>query len=249
MATPAEAGRQHQLDPAIQKVEFKVTVLPAEEPQLRAELESAGVSPAARRVFFYDTPELDLLGKDLALRARVTKGDDDDSTVKLRPLPLPAIPAGWSTTDGVRIELDVVGAKRVASAKLDGEPDAGEIERVEQGALKLSKLFSKAQEALIADRMPPGVSLDELAVLGPVAARKWELPPERFPHKLAAEEWSLPDGSHFLEISFKVAPGEADGAERAFHALLDRLNIGHDGDPDPKTPRVLRFFAEQLRSG
>ena len=32
-------------------------------------------------------------------------------------------------------------------------------------------------------------------------------------------------------------------------SLLDRLKIGHDGDPDPKTPRVLRFFAERLQDG
>ena len=84
-------------------------------------------------------------------------------------------------------------------------------------------------------------------MLGPVDARKWELPPETFPHKLSVEEWSLPDGTHFLELSFKVEPDEAESAARAFHAFLDRVKIGHDGDPEPKTPRVLRFFAERLR--
>ena len=181
-------------DPAIQKLEFKVTVLPAEEPKVQAELRRAGVDPVRRKVYFYDTPELALFAKDLVLRARVTDGDDDDSTVKLRPLPLPDIPAGWSATDGVRIELDVVGEKQVPSAKLDGEPDRGEIEQVEHGALKLSKLFTKAQEALVADGLPSATSLNDLAVLGPVDARKWELPPETFPHKLSVEEWSLPDG-------------------------------------------------------
>ena len=231
-------------DPAIQKLEFKVTVLPAEEPKVHAELARAGVEPARRRVYFYDTPELALFARDLVLRARVTEGDDDDSTVKLRPLPLPGIPAPWDSTEGIRIELDVVGSRQVPSAKLDGKPDAGEIEQVAHGMTKLSKLFSKAQEACV----PSEITLNELAVLGPVEARKWELPPDSFPHELSVEEWSLPDGPHFVELSFKVAPGEAESAERAFHALLDRLEIGHDGDPEPKTPRVLRFFAERLRS-
>jgi hypothetical protein len=44
-----------------------------------------------------------------------------------------------------------------------------------------------------------------------------------------------------------VAPDEAQAAERAFHALLDRLKIGHNGDPDPKTPRVLKLFKTRLR--
>jgi hypothetical protein len=236
-------------DPAIQKIEFKVTVLPPEESRVHAELRRVGVSPVRRKVYFYDTPELALFANNLVLRARVTEGDDDDSTVKLRPLPLPGIPTRWSATDGVRIELDVVGSKQVPSAKLDGEPDRGEVEQVEQGALKLSKLFNSAQEALVADGLPSNTSLNDLAVLGPVAARKWDLPPETFPHKLSVEEWSLPDGPHFVELSFKVTPDEAQSAERAFHSLLDRLQIGHDGDPDPKTPRVLRFYAERLRSG
>ena len=247
MATPTEAGSHGELDPAIQRLEFKVTVLPAEEPNVQAELRRTGVDPARRKVYFYDTPELALFAKDLVLRARVTDGDDDDSTVKLRPLPLPDIPARWSATDGVRIELDVVGKKQVPSAKVDGEPERGEIEQVEDGVLKLSKLFTKAQEALVVDELPSGTALEDLAVLGPVDARKWDLPPETFPHKLSVEEWSLPDGTHFVELSFKVAPDEAQTAEQAFHSLLDRLQIGHDGDPDPKTPKVLKFFAE--RSG
>jgi hypothetical protein len=249
MPTHTEAGRFGELDPAIQKLEFKVTVLPAEEAKVQAELRRTGVSPARRKVYFYDTPTLALFARDLVLRARVTDGDDDDSTVKLRPLPLPDIPARWVATDAVRIELDVVGKKQVPSAKLDGEPDRGEIEQVEHGALELSKLFTKAQEALVADELPSGTSLNALVVLGPVDARKWDLPPETFPHKLSVEEWSLPDGTHFIELSFKVTPDEAQAAERAFHALLDGLEIGHDGDPDPKTPRVLKFFAKRVRKG
>jgi len=249
MTTQNETGRFGELDPAVQKLEFKVTVLPAEEPRVQAELREAGVEPARRKVFFYDTPDLALSGEDLVLRARVTEGDDDDSTVKLRPLPLPEIPARWRETDGVRIELDVVGARQVPSAKLDGKPDPGEIEQVAKGALELSKLFSKAQEACIAEGLPRGTSLDDLAVLGPVAARKWDLPPRTFPYELSVEEWTLPDGPHFIELSFKVEPGEASRADRAFHAELDRMDIGHDGDPDPKTARVLAFFAERLRRG
>ena len=203
MATSADAGRFSDLDTAIQKLEFKVTVLPAEEAKVQAELREADVNPVRRKVYFYETPELALFAEDLVLRARVTDGDDDDSTVKLRPLPLPDIPGPWRSSDEVRIELDVVGSKQVPSAKLDGEPDRGEIEQVEQEALKLSRLFTKAQEAIIDDALPSGTALDDLAVLGPVDARKWDLPPEAFPHELSVEEWSLPDGTHFLELSLR----------------------------------------------
>jgi hypothetical protein len=240
------AGNFSDLDPAIQRLEFKVTALPAEEPAIQAELRRTGVRPARRKVYFYDTPELALAARDLVLRARVTDGDDDDSTVKLRPLRLPDVPARWRASAGVRIELDVVGDRRVPSAKLDGKPDRGEIEQVERGARDLRTLFTKAQEAIIADGLPPGTTLDDLAVLGPVDARKWELPPAAFPFDLAVEEWSLPDATHFTELSFKVEPDGAADAQQAFHALLDGLGVGRAGDPEPKTPRVLRFFAARL---
>jgi hypothetical protein len=211
------------------------------------ELRRAGVHPARRKVYFYDTPTLALFAKGLVLRARVTEGDYDDSTVELRLVDLIDEHASWRHVDGIRIELDVVGVKQVPSVRLDAEPDRGEIEQVERGALEVSKLFTKAQEALVADELPSGTSLNDLAVLGPVDARKWDLPPGTFPHTLFVEEWSLPDGTHFIELSFKVSPDEAQAAERAFHALLDRLQISHEGDPDPKTPRALKFFAERLR--
>jgi hypothetical protein len=248
MAATPQAGNFDGLDPAIQKLEFKVTVLPGEERSVREMLRDAGVRPAGRRVYFYDTPELALCVQDLVLRARVTDGDEDDSTVKLRPLPLPDIPQRWRMTDKVRVELDVVGSRRVPSAKLDGTPGPGEIEQVEQGQLGPSKLFSQAQEALIEDGLPSGTSLDDLAVLGPVDAQKWEIPAGTFPHELAVEQWSLPDGTHFVELSFKVEPAEAQTAQQAFQALLNSRKIGGEGDPEPKTPKVLRFFATRLRA-
>jgi len=111
MPTDADVDRFGDLDSAIQKLEFKVTVLPAEEPKVHAELRSAGVDPVPRKVYFYDTPALALFAEDLVLRARITEGDDDDSTVKLRPLPLPDIPARWRTTDDVAPERTVVGER------------------------------------------------------------------------------------------------------------------------------------------
>lgn len=223
------------MDPAIKKVEFKVTARPEDEAAVQDLLRRHPVDRVRRKVYFYDTPALALSAEHLFLRARVTEGEADDSTVKLRPLPLPDIPAAWSAA---RIELDVVGRKRVPSAKLDGQPARGQIEKG-----KPSKLFDKAQEALL----PNGTKLNDLAVLGPVDARKWELQPDSFPHELAVEEWSLPDGSRFFELSFKVDPGEAPAAQRAFKTFLGDLGI--KGDPVAKTPRVLKFFADRLHAG
>jgi hypothetical protein len=235
------AGSFSDLDPAIERIEFKVTVFASEEPKVQAELRRARLTPMRRRVYFYDTPKLELYAQDLVLRGRVTEGEEE-STLKLRPLPKSGVPARWRAAEGARIELDVVGSRQVPSGKLDSDPEQGLIDRVAQGELKPSKLFDKAQLALVDDK----ASLKNLVMLGPIDARVWDLPKETFPHELSVEEWSLPDGSHFMELSFKVKPKKAEKAERDFHAYLTRLAIGHDGDPEPKTPKVLRFFAERL---
>jgi hypothetical protein len=247
MAIDTDAQDLDDLDPAIQKVEFKVTVLAGDEGKVQTLLQRHGGQPQRRKVYFYDTKSLALYGRDLVLRARVTHGDADDSTVKLRPVDLAGGDARWRQIEGIRIELDVVGDKQVPSAKLDGEPDRGEIEDVETRRRPVGSLFSGKQEQLIAGYAPDGVSLTELEVLGPVDARKWDIDkPDGFPHTLTVEEWSLPDATHFIELSFKVSADEASDAQTGFHGLLTRLQIDVAGDQTPKTPRVLKFFAERL---
>jgi hypothetical protein len=247
MAIDTDGGDLGRLDPAIQKVEFKITVLSGEEAKVQALLQKEGGQPQRRKVYFYDTKDLALYGKDLVLRARVTQGDDDDSTVKLRPVDLGDDEASWRQIDGIRIELDVVGDKQVPSAKLDGEPDRGEVEEVEAKQRPVGSLFSGKQEQLIADYAPDGISLNELEVLGSVDARKWDLDdPDGFPHTLSVEEWSLPDATRFIELSFKVSADEATDAQTAFRALLIGLEVDVAGDQTPKTPRVLKYFADRL---
>jgi hypothetical protein len=51
-------------------------------------------------------------------------------------------------------------------------------------------------------------------------------------------------GPHFIELSFKVEPEKKAAAKQAFHELLKHLKINPKGDPDPKTTRVLEFFAK-----
>lgn len=241
------AGPFSELDPAIEELEFKVTVLRGEERKLQAELKRLRVRPARRRVYFYDTRDLDLAAQRLYLRGRETEGDDEDqSTVKLRPLPDTGVPAHWQ--GDVELSADVVGSKQVPSVKLDRDLDPGSVFQAATRDLELGKLFNTEQEAIIEAALPRGTKLNDLEVLGPINARKWELPRSVLPpYKLSVEEWALPDASRFLEISFKTKRTSGARAQAAFHGLLDRLKIGHDGDPDPKTLNALEFFAEELR--
>jgi hypothetical protein len=236
------------IDPAIQKVEFKLTLLPEDEPTVQGLLGDERRLPQRRKVYFYDTADLALQRANLVLRARVTQGEDDDSTVKLRPVD-PTADGAWRDIAAVKVELDVVGDKRVCSAKLEGAPDRGEIEDVEARRRPVASLFGAKQERLVAAYAPEGIGLDALEVLGPVDARKWELDDlDGFPYTLYVEEWSLPDATHFIELSFKVDPGEADAAQAAFRAFLTGKHVTVGGDQTPKTPRVLEFFAARLRA-
>lgn len=251
MAVQTEPGPFSGLDPAIKELEFKVTVLRGEERKLQRELKRTRTRPVRRRVYFYDTPGLDLAAQKLYLRGRETEGDDDDqSTVKLRPLPDTGVPAPWQATKGIELSADVVGSRQVPSVKLDRDVELGRVAQVASDDLELSKLFNKEQEAIIEAALPRKTKLDDLQVLGPIYARKWELPADILPpYGLCVEEWSLPDASRFLEISFKAQRVNGARAQQAFHALLDRLKIGHDGDPDPKTLNALEFFADDMRPG
>jgi hypothetical protein len=226
--------------PPIEKVEFKVTVLPEEEQTVFRIIGEAGAAPLARTVFFYDTPDLALSEQDVFLRARTTEGEEDDSTVKLRPLPDSGVPDAWESSDGRRIEADVVGERIVTSAKLDGGPDPGEIAQVARKNRTPDKLFSKAQEALVP------ISVEDLAVLGPVVARVWKLPDSVFARGLAVEEWTVDGTLHFVELSFKAKIDEAAAAKQEWHAWLDAQPIGRDGDPRPKTMQVLEALAAAL---
>jgi hypothetical protein len=216
------------------KYEFKVTVLATEEHVVRAELKKQGAKRRDREVYFYDTRGLDLKKRKLFLRARTTEGEEPDSTVKLRPLAKSRIPANWENA-GYRYESDVIGDKCIPSLKLD-RPE-GEIAGGDVGGKDADKLFDKAQEKLVP------VAWADLKPFGPVHAHLWELEYDALPETLSVEEWTVPGGPHFIELSFKVKPDKKAAAKQAFHKLLRDLAIDPNGDPDPKTTRVLEHFA------
>ena len=64
-----DMGNLSKLDAVIDKVEFKLTVVPEDEQRVQAMLRSARVRPARRKVYFYDTPRLDLLARDVRVGA------------------------------------------------------------------------------------------------------------------------------------------------------------------------------------
>jgi hypothetical protein len=206
---PGELQRTLELDPAIQVVEVKITAQVDNEALVRAALERSGEEPEHRKVYFFDTASLRLFDAGVVLRARVVRGDADDSTVKLRPVDPARLDAAWKQTDGFELELDGVGERLICSAKLSVGQRREEIDQVAAGRRPLRKLFSAAQEQLVGEHGPGAVGWEDLVVLGPVAVRKWKVEPEGFGDEIVAEEWTLPDGSDLIELSIKVPPSRA----------------------------------------
>lgn len=230
-------------DPYIDAVEIKITVIAEQEGLVRETVREDDLEPVRRRVFFFDKRKLELLGGDVVLRARATRDDEDDSTVKLRPVDPAQIGRRWRReTKGFEIELDIVGDEPACSAKLEEAQQRGEIDAVAHEKRSIEKLFSDDQEDLIREYKPDKVSWDDLKVLGPIEVEKWEWRPPGFPHEVSIEEWVLPDKSDFLELSIKVNPNEAIEAGDAFRALLVEHKLDPDGDSQAKTRWALEFF-------
>jgi hypothetical protein len=238
----ADLQRTLEIDPAIQAVEIKITAQVNNEDLVRAALERSGEEPENRRVYFFDTPSLELFESGVVLRARAVQDDTDDSTVKLRPVDPTTLDEAWKRTDGFEIELDGVGDAMICSAKLSVDQKRDEIDEVAAGTRPLRKLFSQEQERLLVEHAPRPISWEELTVLGPVAVRKWKVEPEDFDDEIVAEEWTLPDGSDLIELSIKVEPERSREGSESFMAFLEAHGFDTEGDQQTKTRAALRFF-------
>src|SRR6478609_2287616 len=234
--------REIQIDPSVGAVEVKITARAEDEDLVSAALDDIGVEPDRRRIYFFDTRELDLFDKGVVLRARLNKNDTDDSTVKLRPVVPAELADDWKSTKGFEVEIDAVGENMVCSGKLTVDQDGGEIADVAEGKRPVSKLFSREQERLIAEYGPMGIELDSLAVLGPVDVSRWKVKPEALDWEVTIERWALPDKSDLIELSIKADPNVAGDASTAFLGFLQEKGLDVAGDQQTKTKAALRYF-------
>jgi hypothetical protein len=231
-------------------VELKLTV---PESVRRSAVSALGMDPLdaqLRQVFFFDTPDLDLDRHGMVVRARRIQGRGDDSVVKLRPVVPDTLPAELRRLPEFVVEVDAMPGGFVCSASLKGVPSRRTTVRdTVLGGGPARRLFSKAQRAFFADHAPDGMSLDDLAVLGPINVMKLKFQPEGFAHKTVVELWLYPDGSHLLELSTKCPPDRAfDVAAEARAFLVSRGIETGEGAQQTKTRTALEFFSREIAS-
>jgi len=228
----------------VKAVELKVTIRPDQELRAMRALKVDEDTAEVRVIYFYDTPELALFDGGVVLRSRLVKGDEDDTTAKIRPVTPAKVPPSWSRVPGFKIEADRTGKKVVRSASLTEVRKRADIDAASEGKLPIREIFSDAQLGLIQDTSKTKVDFSLLKPLGPIRVLCWQTEHRGFPYKMTIEEWRLPDGEDLVEVSIKVTPDEEIEAKKRFDDHLRELNLDPNGAQDTKTRTALQFFAK-----
>jgi hypothetical protein len=242
--TPEEGPRAFA---GMDAVEIKVTVRPDQELRAERTMQVNEDTAEVRLIYYYDTPDLDLFEAGVALRARLVKGDADNSTVKFRPAEKARISEDWKHLEGFKLEADCVGDRTICSASLTCIQRRDEITDVADGKRAIGKLFSKDQERFLNEFSKCPVDFGKLCVMGPIRALRWKLKHKDFAHELTVEEWRLPDGDDLVEVSIKVPPDEAPQAAEEFAKHLRELGLDPRGTPETKTRTAMEYFAKARR--
>ena len=222
-------GNLSHLDPAIQKVEFKLTVLAAEEARCRPCFEGAGPTAAAQGVLLRhqgpralrQRPRAPRSG-DTGRRRRLDRQVAAGRLATTKPAGARSTESGSSSTwwGTSRSPRQSSTASRIAARS-----------RRSRTERSLGSLFSGKQEQLFADELPTGSRW--------MSSRCWA-------RSTRASGTSSPRDSRTRSASrsglcrtrlassssrSRCQPTKRD-AQTAFRALLTGLEVGHVGDPD-----------------
>ncbi|HSD89037.1 MAG TPA: hypothetical protein VLB44_16025 [Kofleriaceae bacterium] len=226
------------------KTELKVTIDPSQIARARSRLSLQNANSQTRRIWFFDTPALDLYEAGVIVRAREIDGDGDDSTIKLRPFTEAQLASSFRKLDELKCETDRDITKATPACSLGADQDEGEILAVDAGVRAIDQLYSSEQEDLFAV-YGPDVALEALEALGPIPARVWTVRSHDLPEKLTAELWYMPDGSQSLELSMRVDTSDADDGLDDLLGFVDDRGLDLSDEQESKTRRALDSFASQ----
>ena len=227
-------------------VELKLTVPDGDQRSAVQALQMDPLEAEVRQVFFFDTPDLTLNQHGVIVRARRTPGGDD-SVVKLRPVVPSEVPHHLRTLKGFGVEVDAMPGGFVCSGRLKAKLRAGKVKEAMLGERSVGSLFDKKQRAFFEDCAPDGISLDDLAILGPITVMKLKFSPDGYDGRMVAELWFYPDGSRILELSTKAATTDAFDVAARTRQFLEHRGVNLSGEQQTKTKTALEYFSSELR--
>ena len=200
-----------------------------------------------------------LLSSRIVIRLR--SGDEDDLTVKLRPCLRSQLAGRWAapfTEPGVRyrIESDWSGDRRMLSASAISLRSPGSLRAAVARGIDVTDTLTSAQRQFLVSCTPPGIAVDHLCAMGPVASARWAgVPVGNL--RADVERWTAA-GLDLVELSLTVVPRQgaspvdlhlrAVDAQREIEAALRALGLTI-ATGDTKTERVLSALAAARRPG
>lgn len=188
-----------------------------------------GIDPEGgprRRVYFLDTPGLDLYRHGVIVRFRDRGRERDDAVVKLRPVVPGRVPGWLRTADRFRMEIDALPGRSVCSGALKERLGRREVARTVAAGQSLIELLSARQRKLLGRYSPARVRLRDLVVYGPIDVRCLSVKLRGLDRGLTAERWRYPDGSLLLELSTKCPVDEAARVAKRVSSALRAYGVG-----------------------
>jgi hypothetical protein len=186
------------------------------------------------RVYFYDTPALDLLSMGVILRFR--EGAKIDLTAKLRPLPNEKfVDASGSHPE---CDVDLNDGVENPSFSLQNEnlaanpPETGE---------ELFHFLSEGQKKLLEDSKVE-INWRRVKRVAEIQSTSWTSRKTAPMGKLSLELWEWP-GGRILEVSKKVVPEAGPGTYIALRDLASKNGLALNTDQRSKTATALRAIA------
>jgi hypothetical protein len=184
------------------------------------------------RVYFYDTPALDLLSKGVILRLR--EGAESDLTTKFRPLSGERLVDPSGGRERYKCEVDVISGVENQSYSLENK--YGSAETPETGEA-LFRLLSEGQKQLLKDTKAQ-IDWKRVKRIAEIRSTSWTTHANRPLGKLSLELWEWPNGS-ILEVSTKVTADAGQATYVELQELAKKDGLALNKNQQAKTTIVL----------
>ncbi|MDN5747631.1 MAG: CYTH domain-containing protein [Pseudonocardia sp.] len=235
----------------LDRVEVKILVPESDHGVLASALRMR--EAPTRRVYFLDTPDLDLARQGLVVRVRTHSSGGGDSVVKLRRTRPGPLPRGMRWSRNVSVELDALPQRSWWTTAVACPLRPAVVRAAVRGREPLQTLISAEQRRFLRAVTTTAHPLRELRVHGPIAVTRMigEIPGDvgrggagqGGARKLVLESWAYPDGSRLYEVSTKCRPARAPRVAEAIRHLLAERGIHPTSEQQTKTGASLAHFA------
>jgi hypothetical protein len=184
------------------------------------------------RIYFYDTPDLDLLARGVILRLR--EGAEIDITAKLRPASGEKFFDPSGGRERYKCEVDLIGGVENPSFSLQKKYVAAKAPKTGE---ELFQLLSEGQKKLLDDSKAQ-IDWKRVKRIAEIQSTSWTTRSKPALGKLSLELWEWPSGS-ILEVSMKVSQDAEQVAYMELRHLANKNGLALNTNQRSKTAIAL----------